>query len=273
MAAAETANAHYGPSRINPLSAEDFETASIRSAAPSYISDAPSYHSTQLPTYEASAAFRPPAYTPARPQRPVNPTSSVSSLLPPAPATPTPMTSTFSRGAGLPPRQSQSHHSHNATEPSMAAFRMPFASSSSSPATRGNPASRHLHSVASRRAAAASVSTPRGMDSAVEGALRSAISRIGAANAVVAAAEQREQERLRPLEDPYLVGEVAARAARNERLARENGEDILAREDRQWDWFLAQMKDWDERERGWKNFRRDLDNANRSRRFSRRWGR
>ena len=91
---------------------------------------------------------------------------------------------------------------------------------------------------------------------------------------------------LRPLEDPYLVGEVAAAKARSERLARENGDDILIREDRQWDWFLGktpkhisldtyllranllansfpgQMKDWGERERSWKEFRREVDNRN-----------
>lgn len=45
--------------------------------------------------------------------------------------------------------------------------------------------------------------------------------------------------RVRPLEDPYLVGEVAAARARRERLARENGDDVLHSEDRRWDWFLG----------------------------------
>lgn len=44
----------------------------------------------------------------------------------------------------------------------------------------------------------------------------------------------------RPLEDPYLVGETAAAAARRERLAKETGEDILIEEDRRWDWFLGE---------------------------------
>lgn len=47
---------------------------------------------------------------------------------------------------------------------------------------------------------------------------------------------------LRPLEDPYLVGEVAAARARRERLARENGPDVLQREDRRWDWFLGKLR-------------------------------
>lgn len=47
--------------------------------------------------------------------------------------------------------------------------------------------------------------------------------------------------RIRPLEDPYLVGEVAAARARRERLARENGDDVLHSEDRRWDWFLGKL--------------------------------
>lgn len=48
-----------------------------------------------------------------------------------------------------------------------------------------------------------------------------------------------ENSRFRPLEDPYLVGEEAAARARRERLARENGDDVLYKEDRRWDWFLC----------------------------------
>lgn len=48
-----------------------------------------------------------------------------------------------------------------------------------------------------------------------------------------------ESSRFRPLEDPYLVGEEAAARARRERLARENGDDVLYKEDRRWDWFLC----------------------------------
>lgn len=44
---------------------------------------------------------------------------------------------------------------------------------------------------------------------------------------------------LRPLEDPYLVGETAAAAAKRERLARETTDDVLLVEDRRWDWFLG----------------------------------
>lgn len=53
--------------------------------------------------------------------------------------------------------------------------------------------------------------------------------------------EEEERNRIRPLEDPYLVGEEAAARARRERLARESGDDILIREDRRWDWFLGKL--------------------------------
>jgi hypothetical protein len=56
--------------------------------------------------------------------------------------------------------------------------------------------------------------------------------------------EEEERNRVRPLEDPYLVGEEAAARARRERLARENcghGHEILVREDRRWDFFLGEF--------------------------------
>lgn len=50
---------------------------------------------------------------------------------------------------------------------------------------------------------------------------------------------EEEERRLKPLEDPYLVGEEAAERARQERLARENGTAVLIREDQRWDWLLS----------------------------------
>jgi hypothetical protein len=106
--------------------------------------------------------------------------------------------------------------------------------------------------------------------------------------------EEEERNRVRLLEDPYLVGEEAAARARADRVAREtspeNGDEILIREDRRWDRFLgesflffcwvkvrlmidipifrcvtAQMKDREERERSWKRFRREADKRSNSR--------
>ncbi|KAI0552377.1 hypothetical protein F4679DRAFT_581676 [Xylaria curta] len=233
------------------LSAEDFETASIRSAAPSYVSEAPSYHT--LPPNETVPAYTPPtnASTTTVTSRASTTPRQSSSMLPPS-------SSSFAPGAGLPPIPRRSEMS---SAPSLSQFQIPSWSSINS----GNPQARLYQSVASRRAAAASAGPSS--SSAVDSALRAALSRVNAANAAA-----REDARVRPLEDPYLVGEEAAARARNERLARKHGEDILIREDRRWDWWLAQMRDIEERERGWNAFRSNIERGNR-RRFTRRFGR
>lgn len=92
-------------------------------------------------------------------------------------------------------------------------------------------------------------------------------------NATERASEQPDDDtEMRPLEDPFLVGEVAAAQARQERLLRE-GDDILVREDRQWDWLLAQMRSWDERERSWTRFRREAEHHQRKKLLRRIGGR
>lgn len=54
-----------------------------------------------------------------------------------------------------------------------------------------------------------------------------------------------EGRRLRPLEDPDLVGEEAAEMAKKERLVREGklGMEVLYREDRRWDWLIGEFSD------------------------------
>lgn len=76
--------------------------------------------------------------------------------------------------------------------------------------------------------------------------------------------EEEERERsMRTLEDPHLVGEVAAEEARQERLRRENGYAVLEAEDKRWDWLLAQMSDWEERDKSWRKFRQELEGGKR----------
>lgn len=61
-----------------------------------------------------------------------------------------------------------------------------------------------------------------------------------------------------PLEDPYLVGEEAARRARQQRVYREmclQGKETARYENRSWDFMWSQMTDWEEREKSWTNFR------------------
>lgn len=55
--------------------------------------------------------------------------------------------------------------------------------------------------------------------------------------------DEEERERsIRTNEDPYLVGEEAARKNREERLRRENGWGVLEQEDKRWDWLLGMLK-------------------------------
>jgi hypothetical protein len=100
-------------------------------------------------------------------------------------------------------------------------FRIPLWSS-----VHANPTARHYQRVADRRVTAATNSA-----TTVEGLKKIVLGRID---------EDGAEERVRPLEDPHLVGEVAARRARNERLAKESGEDILIRENKRWDWLLGE---------------------------------
>ncbi|KAI0130211.1 hypothetical protein BJ170DRAFT_306491 [Xylariales sp. AK1849] len=219
--------------RFERLNVEDFETASIRSAAPSYISEAPSYHSTlpmDLP------AYTPPASSTSN--RATTSTNSPSSMLPSA--------SSFTRGPGLPPIPPVPIRSHI---PNLSEFRIGTWSSLNS-----NPTARHYQAVAHRRVSQQSSTQNQ---THLQGALRAALGRL---NVV-------EEERVRPHEDPYLVGEEAAARARRERLAREGaafGDEVLAKEDRRWDWFLTQMNDWDERSASWREFE-----TRRRRRFGR----
>jgi hypothetical protein len=129
--------------------------------------------------------------------------------------------STLLYGPGLPPVPDLPRRTQ---VPQLNQFRIPTWSTMHS-----NPTARHYQAVAHRRAS-------RSRDSGeahVQGALRAVLGRLNEEE------DQRERDRMRPLEDPYLVGEEAAARARSERLARENGDDILLREDRRWDWFLG----------------------------------
>lgn len=66
---------------------------------------------------------------------------------------------------------------------------------------------------------------------------------------------------LNPREDPFLVGDVAASQARAQRLYREscmNGEEGISHESKSWDFMITQMADWDNRERCWAQFRKEI---------------
>jgi hypothetical protein len=216
---------------------DDFETASIRSTAPSYVSEAPSYHSIN-PYPESLPSYTPPVRTHAVVRSSLVPSSSGTS-------TPTSRQQTI----GLPPVPAAPLRS----QPNLNNFRIATWSSVSS-----NPNARHYQNVANRRLTATTHRDP-----------------VDSLRRVMTDITEQDQERYvtRPLEDPYLVGEEAAARTRRERLARESGEDILIREDRQWDWFLARMKDSDERQRSWTSYRREQDAGSRKKLFRRMGGR
>ncbi|KAI9904163.1 hypothetical protein N3K66_000692 [Trichothecium roseum] len=223
--AAEVANSRY--------SVEDFETVSIHSAAPSYVSEVPSYHSTNpypdaLPAYtprvrapNANAAATGRARTQQQQEQQHQPTVG----LPPVPSGPP------------------------AAAPSLNNFRLPNWSA------HNNPTTRQYQNVIERRH------------------LNTLLESRGISSSSSSLSFQRSRSNLstdtlppgpsRPLEDPYLVGEVAAAQARRDRITRERGDDILNREDRQWDWLLVQMRNWEERERNWARFRANAETGQR----------
>ncbi|EJT70350.1 hypothetical protein GGTG_11378 [Gaeumannomyces tritici R3-111a-1] len=230
-------------SNMDGLSVEDFETASIRSAAPSYVSDVPSYHSA-LPHNEPTPPYSPPerplassrhqhGSSPTSLLAPADSNSAPSVGLPPVPPAPPRVGVGMGMGMGG-MGMGMMGLAAGPAPVELSAFRLPWSSSLRS----NNPATRHYRNVAHRRASAAvadgSASAARARPSASAAAL-----------AEMESADAEERSRLRPLEDPYLVGEEAARKARAERLARENGDSILQMEDRRWDLFLAQMRTWD----------------------------
>lgn len=113
------------------------------------------------------------------------------------------------------------------------------------------PAARHYRKVAERRV--------------IDGRLLAAAEVIGMRDSTSTINRQNESSEgpvLRPLEDPYLVGEQAAAEARQQRIAREVGEEMLREEDKQWDWMLAQMKR-QERDRNWTRMRQEAVNSRR----------
>ncbi|KAF9871568.1 hypothetical protein CkaCkLH20_10979 [Colletotrichum karsti] len=227
MATAVLEHPRFFPSRPDALNLEDFETASIRSAAPSYFSDAPSYHST-APNPEPIPAYSPPANSAAANRN--GSTQYPTSLLPAAPAPTRSGTTTPQPRSGLPPIPPVA-----AATPQLNQFRIPTWSTVHSNPTINNVARRRMNQSSPDHVAH--------------------LRRFMSERMAEEEAAQRARE-FRPLEDPYLVGEEAAGRARQERLARETGEDILWDEDRRWNRFLAQMQTWEGRERSpWRNVR------------------
>ncbi|KAL0937750.1 uncharacterized protein CTRU02_207481 [Colletotrichum truncatum] len=236
MAAAVTEHPRFFPTRTDALGMEDFETASIRSAAPSYFSDAPSYHSI-APNPEPIPPYSPPANNNTNTR--TGSTQYPTSLLPAAPTPTRSGNSTPQPRSGLPPIPPAPP-----AVPQLNQFRIPTWSTVHSNPTLNNVARRRMNQSGSADPVAH-------------------LRRFMSERLAEEEAAQRARE-FRPLEDPYLVGEEAASRARQERLARESGEDILWDEDRRWNRFLAQMQTWEDRDRSsWRNIRQNEQTSQR----------
>ncbi|KAI9839387.1 MAG: hypothetical protein M1837_002111 [Sclerophora amabilis] len=221
---------HDSPPVYTARHQPDPDSTSIRSAAPSYISAAPSYHS-------------------AAPAQPTTTTTATTTTLASPPTSTTAITATATSPTRLPnptyaPGFAPAHlrrGSTNLGELSAHSYSIPSWSSVGS-----SHQSRHYHRVANRRATLASAETERA-------ALAAAITTPRAQPPPNSSEDILE-------EDPYLVGSEAAARAKRERLqGMRRGEEALRQEDKAWDFMLKQMADWEERERSWKKFRRELE--------------
>ncbi|ORY05830.1 hypothetical protein BCR34DRAFT_604416 [Clohesyomyces aquaticus] len=228
------------PEPLPLYSRNDPDAVSIHSAAPSYVSETPTYTS----------------------RRPSIPAMVSSSLLPPLPES-TPREQ--ARGLPAVPYAPgfQSRAPGWISDIDLHSFNVGSWSS-----TRTSHASRQYHAVARRRASqAANTTAILNSLSAVPPPTVAASSSAAATPSPSASSTALNNypvqmtngsEPANPLEDPYLVGEVAANRARSQRVYREmclRGEETARHESRSWEFMFAQMSDWDERAQSWSNFR------------------
>ncbi|MCJ1353195.1 MAG: hypothetical protein MMC33_003180 [Icmadophila ericetorum] len=209
------------PEALPLYTRRDPETASIRSSAPSYVSEAPTYHSTRPPLIHAQTTGSLP-----------NPTF--------APGFHRPYTSS---------RKDISNLRFNINEWS---------------SVYNGPQAKHYQAVAHRRATLASADFEPHVQTLARVLFPPGPSTGPTEENAIPEEhnEEAESDPVRfPLEDPDLVGPTAARQARERRLylaKHEREQAAMKQEVKSWDFMLAQMADWKERERSWDNFRREV---------------
>lgn len=228
-----------------PRYTRDPDTTSILSSAPSYTSQAPSYHSSQ-PTNGRSVTFAAPSGLPSPRYAPG-----------------------FRRGTSAGSLSMVENHNYNISEWS---------------SVTNGPQARHYHNVAQRRATVASVEGRSAFTTAMhlsktltsnnmEGSGPGPCKADSDSRRESDSGEEDEEEDtpLSPFEDPHLVGDEAAARAKAQRLymRRYKDEEALRQEKKTWDFMLAQMADWKEREKSWDKFRKEVG---RSRLLGRRTG-
>ncbi|MCJ1312226.1 hypothetical protein MMC25_005900 [Agyrium rufum] len=273
------------PDPLPLYSRRDPETASIHSSAPSYISEAPTYHSTFPRQSSTLTPPQTPSFAPGYGRGAFcNTGSSVSDLgshrynineWSPA-------------GSGL-----QAKHYH------AVAHRRAMSLSSEEEESRIQSLARCLTNPApappsmlvwaevkvQQADSPEEASTPRATPPLTPPNGRSGEYFSAASSSSPSSSSQRQQQWQRspptpesenepynPREDPALVGHAAAREARERRLYLENHDReqaALNQESKTWDFMLSQMADWNERERSWEKFRKEVG---RSRILGRRLG-
>jgi len=212
------------PDTLPLYSRHDPDAVSIHSAAPSYVSETPTYTSRRLSNVEA---------TPRAPP-----------LLPPL--------SPSQRPRGLPAVDYapgfQSRARGSVSDLGHLNFNI---GSWSSTMTSHN--SRHYEAVARRRVSAARNSNASSTTNLASTATSSGNGSPNSSSAnvnVYPVAVGSSSEPVSPLEDPYLVGEEAASRARAQRVYREmclRGEEAAVYDNRSWEFMILQMADWEER--------------------------
>lgn len=244
------------PLDIDPLPSynRDPEAVSIISSAPSYHSEAPTYHSRRPSVPESETEL--PAYTPrtrtstndAAARRQPNQNNQPERIGLPA--------LRYAPGFTARPLNGLDVHAYN------------ISAWNSINTAHSN---RQVHAVARRRASHA-VSSAHSMLNPLSAvpppAHSTSPTRSRSPTSTVSASAPpstpRAPQPLLPHEDPDLVGEMAASRARNARLYRERclrGEERFRHEGRSWDFMLAQMSDWEERQRSWKTFKEPVGKA------------
>ncbi|KAF2489297.1 hypothetical protein BU16DRAFT_177849 [Lophium mytilinum] len=244
-----------------PLYQRDPETASIRSAAPSYVSDAPTYTSRRQSIPAPNATTNSPSRLSTTPSRAT--TSTPASASPPRLGLPSPRYAPGFQSRAHGSSSDLSAHNYNISHWSN---------------IHSNHQSRQYENVARRRASQA-VNTTLIINTPLSTPLPPSTSHTTSSTALDSSAAgaypaDTVHTPTSPLEDPYLVGEEAAEKARKQRIYREmclRGEEALKHESKTWDFMLGQMADWEERERSWGKFRETV-NTGRTKLLGRRIG-
>ncbi|KAK7187896.1 hypothetical protein DPSP01_003210 [Paraphaeosphaeria sporulosa] len=224
------------PEPLPLYSRTDPDTASIRSAAPSYVSDTPTYRS-----YRTPMSLLPP----------LSPGQETIGL--PAPRVYAPGFAPELRN-----RAGGSNSDFNITRTVNAKVCSAVAR------RRTDQARREVEGMLNSLSAVPPPSPSPSMDPSTPRSSSSPSSPDSAAYPVQIAP-------LSPLEDPDLVGAEAAGRARRSRVYREmcaREDETRGHESRSWDFMVGQMSDWDERRNSWNSFKSNIPSrGKRGRRF------